>query len=219
MGPPLSTALEIIYCGHHHLLVVVGRGCVWIHDPQALLLQMQLVLVQGHHAVPLVHPRVWQRLLLLLVVLNMMVGVHLGMHLTMLALLKVVSIALMILLLLLLDGRMNHRLMIIIVLQSGVSIIRIIIRIRLLPSSRGSIITIMPIVVVVVGSRRRMPRRSNTARVIFRDYRRVRRLVLRRGLMLLLLLGSWRTVVLSDWNGYGRRQFRSEIQEAHRYAH
>lgn len=177
---------------------------------------MQLVLVQGHHAVPLVHPRVWQRLLL---VVNMMVGVHLGMHLIMLALLMwVMSIALMILLLLL-DGRVNHRMMIIIVLQSGVSIIRIIIRIRLLPSSRGSIITIMPIVVVVVGSRRRMPRRSNTARVIFRDYRRVRRLVLRRGLMLLLLLGSWRTVVLSDWNGYGRRQFRSEIQEAHRYAH
>lgn len=112
--------------------------------------------------------------------------------------------------------------MIIIVLQCGVSIICIIIitttatitiGIRLVDDdiggsgggrmssgSRSIVSIIMPIVVIVLG----MPRRS--PRVIFRDDGREGRLVRCRHL---------RTVMLSHWNGYGRRQFRGEIQEAH----
>lgn len=114
--------------------------------------------------------------------------------------------------------------MIIIVLQCGVSIICIIIIItittaaaiaigirlvdddgggsggRMSSGSRSIVSIIMPIVVIVLG----MPRRS--PRVIFRDDGRVGRLVRCRHL---------RTVMLSHWNGYGRRQFRGEIQEAH----
>lgn len=228
-GP--TTELEIIYRGHHHLLLVVGRGCVRIDqaDPSPLLLhQQQLVLVQRDHAVPLVgqarvqitqmgrHLQMWTLLLLLLVmVLLRMVAV--------MVVSIVVVVLLLLLLLLMVDGRMNHRMMmIVIVLQSGVSIM---IGIRLRDAgrcctarrTRSSIIVIMPIVVAAAAvAVRRMPRRSSSSRrrVIFRDDRRIRR----------LLLGGclrwWRrTVMLGDWNGYGRRQIRSEIQEAHRNAH
>lgn len=228
-GP--TTELEIIYRGHHHLLLVVGRGCVRIDqaDPSPLLLhQQQLVLVQRDHAVPLVgqarvqitqmgrHLQMWTLLLLLVMVLLRMVAV--------MVVSIVVVVLLLLLLLLMVDGRMNHRMMmIVIVLQSGVSIM---IGIRLRDAgrcctarrTRCSIIVIMPIVVAAAAvAVRRMPRRSSSSRrrVIFRDDRRIRR----------LLLGGclrwwWRrTVMLGDWNGYGRRQIRSEIQEAHRNAH
>lgn len=101
----------------------MGSGVHEAYDTTAhhLLAHLQLILVGGYHSVALLRMLGMELLLLGMVMVHLLLKMLLliaAVHLKMLIIMMVLG-----LLLLLLDGRVNHRLMVVIVLQSRISII------------------------------------------------------------------------------------------------